>query len=173
MESRVYLRALEPDDYKTSIAWRNDDQIWDMLGGVKYYVSENYEREWVQAAIKDNSCIRLAVCLKENDLYIGNVYITNINWQTRCGVSHVLIGNKDYWGKGYAREAYTLLLKYAFEERNLHRIEAHILECNQASIRMHLKTGYTQEGILRESVFKKGRYQNQVVMSILEKDFLK
>ncbi len=35
MGSRVYLRALEPDDYKTSIAWRNDDQIWNQLGGGK------------------------------------------------------------------------------------------------------------------------------------------
>ena len=36
MESRIYLRAFEPDDYKTSIRWRKDDQIWDMLGGAKY-----------------------------------------------------------------------------------------------------------------------------------------
>ena len=40
-ESRVYLRALELDDYKTSIKWRNDDSIWSQLGGVKYFVSES------------------------------------------------------------------------------------------------------------------------------------
>ena len=42
-ESRVYLRALEPADYKTSIKWRKDDAIWNMLGGTKYFVSEAYE----------------------------------------------------------------------------------------------------------------------------------
>lgn len=31
---QVYLRAFEPDDYLTSIAWRNDDEIWSQLGGV-------------------------------------------------------------------------------------------------------------------------------------------
>lgn len=34
MEQRVYLRALEPDDYKTSINWRRNDLIWSQLGGV-------------------------------------------------------------------------------------------------------------------------------------------
>lgn len=33
MENRVYLRAFEPDDYKISIEWRRDPQIWSMLGG--------------------------------------------------------------------------------------------------------------------------------------------
>ena len=41
---RVYLRALELEDYKVSIKWRNDDEIWNMVGGAKHYVSEAYEK---------------------------------------------------------------------------------------------------------------------------------
>lgn len=33
MNNKVYLRALEPDDYKTSVNWRNDDVINNLLGG--------------------------------------------------------------------------------------------------------------------------------------------
>lgn len=76
MESRIYLRAFEPDDYKISAKWRNDDQIWSMLGGTKYFVSSAYEKKWVEDAIFNSKDIRLAVCLRENDLYIGNTYIT-------------------------------------------------------------------------------------------------
>ena len=43
-EFRVYLRALEPEDYKTSIKWRNDDEIWSMVVGPKYFVSTAYEK---------------------------------------------------------------------------------------------------------------------------------
>ena len=32
--SRVYVRALEPEDYKISVNWRNDDTITNRLGGV-------------------------------------------------------------------------------------------------------------------------------------------
>lgn len=171
MEYRVYLRALELEDYKTSIKWRQNELIWQQLGGVKYYVSENGEKQWVEKAIADSTAIRLAVCLKENDAYIGNVYITNINSNFRSGNSQVLIGNTDYWGQGYAREAYIQLLDYAFNERGLHRVFAHILEDNIASIKMHSKCGFKTEGVLRDSVFKRGVWKNQVVMSILEHEF--
>lgn len=170
MENRVYLRAFEPDDYKRSIIWRKDDQIWDMLGGTKYFVSEAYERKWIEDTIFNSKDIRLAVCLKEGNKYIGNVYITNIDMINRTGVSHVLIGEKTCWGKGYASEALKLLLDYVFNERGLHRITALVLESNVQSIKMHVKLGFRQEGILRQSVYKNGRYNNQVVLSILNEN---
>lgn len=48
MGNRVYLRAFELDDYKTTIHWRQDDTIWAMLGGQKYFVSEAYEKKWIE-----------------------------------------------------------------------------------------------------------------------------
>lgn len=171
MEHRIYLRAFNSDDYKTSIQWRNDDEIWSQLGGVKYYVSESYEKKWIEDAIFDSSNIRLAVCLKENDTYIGNVYLTDINTTSRSGESHVFIGDKSQWGKGLATEAYQLLLDYIFQERGLHRVVAHVLEDNIASCKLHEKCGYKREGVLRESVFKGGKWHNQVVYSILEDEY--
>lgn len=167
MESRIYLRAFEPDDYKTSIVWRNDDQIWNMLGGTKYFVSEAYEKKWIEDTIFNSKDIRLAVCLKDDDKYIGNVYITNIDMLNRTGTSHVLIGEKSCWGKGYAGEALRLLLDYAFNERGLHRITALVLESNTQSVKMFTKLGYKQEGILRQSIYKNGRFNNQIILSIL------
>lgn len=171
MESRIYLRAFEPDDYKTSIRWRKDDQIWDMLGGAKYFVSEAYEKKWIEDTIFNSKEIRLAICLKEDDKYIGNAYITNIDMINRTGISHVLIGEKSYWGKGYAGEALKMLLDYVFNERGLHRIMALVLESNIQSVKILVKLGYRQEGVLRHSVYKNGRYNNQVILSILKEDF--
>lgn len=173
MENRVYLRALEPDDYKVSIAWRKDDEIWSMLGGTKYFVSEAYEKKWVEDTIFNSHDIKLAICLKENDLYIGNVYATDINMINRTCTTHVLIGNKQYWGNGYASEAYKLLIDYLFNERGMNRLQALVLEDNIGSMKMHEKCGYRQDGVLRQSVFKNGSYKNQVVMSLLFEDYKK
>ena len=170
-EYRVYLRAFEPEDYKTSIKWRNDDEIWQQLGGVKYFVSEAYEKKWVEEAIFNPNTIRLAICLKENDLYIGNVYVLDINLVDRKGNSHIFIGNKDCWGKGYATEAYNLLLDYVFCERGFHRIGAHVLESNQASIALHKKCGFRQDGVFRKATFKNGNWQNQLIFSIGEEEY--
>ena len=167
MERRVYLRALEPEDYKVSILWRKDEEIWDMLGGTKYFVSEAYEKKWVENTIFGSKDVKLSVCLAENDKYIGNVYMTDINETNRSCTSHVLIGDKDYWGQGFAREALQLAIDYMFNERNIHRIQALVLTSNVASMKMHEKCGYKKEGILHDAVFKNGRYQNQAVLALV------
>lgn len=168
MNKRVYLRAFEPDDYKTTIKWRKDDVIWDMLGGTKYFVSEAYEKQWIENTILNSKDVKLAVCLDENDKHIGNVYMTNINEINRSCVSHVLIGEKEYWGHGYAREALLLAIDYMFNERNIHRIQANVLVSNVASLKMHEKCGYKLEGTLREAVYKNGKYQDQYVLALVK-----
>lgn len=169
MEEKVFLRALELDDYKTSIKWRNDLRIWDMLGGVRYFVSESYEKRWIENAIFNSKDVRLAICLKENNRYIGNVYMTDINQLERSCTSHILIGEQDCWGKGYGCEALTLATNYMFKERNMHRIQALILESNIQSLKMHQKCGYEVEGLLRDTVFKNGKFQSQYILSLLSK----
>lgn len=159
------------DDYKTSIHWRKDAQIWDMLGGTKYFVSEAYEKKWVENAIFNSKDVRLAICLSKNDKYIGNVYMTDFDEINRSCQSHILIGDKEYWGQGYAKEALLKAIEYMFNERNINRIQAVILESNKQSLRMHQKCGYKVEGLLRKSVFKSGQYQNQYILSILREDY--
>lgn len=171
MDKRIYLRALEPDDYKVSINWRKDDAIWDMLGGTKHFVSEAFEKKWVENTIFNSSDVKLAICTIEDNKYIGNVYMTDIDDIKRSCHSHILIGDKDYWGKGYAREALKEALKYMFEERNIHRVQANVLESNLQSLKMHQKCGYKIEGLMRESVYKSGKYQNQYILSILKDEF--
>lgn len=168
MDKRVYLRAFEPDDYKTTIKWRKDDKIWDMLGGTKYFVSEAYEKQWIENTIFNSKDVKLAICLVENEKHIGNVYMTNINEINRSCVSHVLIGEKEYWGNGYAREALLLAIDYMFNERNIHRIQANVLVSNVASLKMHEKCGYKLEGTLREAVYKNGKYQDQYVLALVK-----
>lgn len=167
MENRIYLRALEPSDYKVSIKWRKDNHIWDMLGGTKYFVSEAYEKKWVEDTIFTSKDLKLAVCLVENDRYIGNVYMTDIDMINRSCQSHILIGEHDCWGKGYAGEALIQAVEYMNKERGIRRFEAYILENNHQSIRMHQKCGYVLEGVKRSAIYKSGKYHNQCILSLL------
>lgn len=166
-KKRVYLRALELEDYKTSIKWRKDDEIWEMLGGHKYYVSEAYEKKWVEDAIFSSKDLKLAICLCDDNRYIGNVYMTNIDMINRSCNSHIMIGEKDCWGQGYASEALLQAIDFMIKERGIQRIEALILESNKPSLRMHEKCGYVIEGIKRNSVFKRGRFENQYIVSYI------
>lgn len=105
-------------------------------------------------------------------MHIGNVYLTGINYINRTAESHILIGNKSYWGQGYAKEALLQILHFGFDEKGLNRIEAHINADNDASLRMHEKCGYVREGVLRQAIFKNGRFKDVIVMSILKEELI-
>ena len=45
---RVYLRALEPEDYLKTYEWRQDDDIENSLGGNRFFISKEREKQWVQ-----------------------------------------------------------------------------------------------------------------------------
>lgn len=171
MKHRIYLRALEPDDYLVSVKWRNDPEIQQMIGGHSYFVSPETEKKWVMDSINSRDRTVLAICLVENDKYIGNVMLQEIDWINRTGRVPLMIGDKSEWHKGYALEARMMMLRFAFEERGLHRIYAYILESNKASIKLHERCGFKKEGLFRQSVYKNGQYHNQVIMGVIKEEF--
>ena len=114
-----------------------------------------------------------AICLKENDDFIGCIFLNDIDCHNRSGQEALFIGEKTHLGKGYGTEAIILILKYAFFDRGLERICATILEDNIASIRIHEKSGYLKEGLLRKAGFKDGNFINKIILSVLKEDFIK
>jgi len=169
---RIKLRALEPNDYKNSIKWRNDDEIWKMVVGPKYFVSEAYEKKWVEDTISNNSnSLTLAICVKETDEHIGYVYLNNIDWKNKNATTAKLIGEKQYWSKGFGTEVSFLILFHAFIVLGLERIESRQLLSNIGSIKSLKKCGYKQEGVLRNAIFKDGSYKDLNLMSVIREDF--
>lgn len=91
----------------------------EFIGGVKYFVSSLYEKKLIENSILNGRDIKLAICLSDSNIHIGNVYATDIDFINRSCEIHILIGNKNYWNHGYGSEATTLLLEYLFNERGL------------------------------------------------------
>ena len=67
----------------------------------------------------------------------------------RADISY-FIGNKEFWGGGYTTEAISLVIKYSFEELRLHRLEAGVIDGNEASKAVLLKNGFELEGVFKE-----------------------
>ncbi|UNC93578.1 GNAT family N-acetyltransferase [Candidatus Contubernalis alkaliaceticus] len=169
---RVYVRAFEPEDYKTTITWRRDEELWSLLTGRRYYVSSEYERKWVNDAIFDNQDnVRLAVCLKENDLHIGNTSLDSINWLNRNAWLGTMIGDKRYRSQGYGSEIAILMLQHGFYDLGLERISIDILLSNTAAYKGIEKCGFKHEGVFRHAVYKNGKFEDLKIMSCLRQDF--
>lgn len=168
---KIFLRAIELDDYKTSLAWRQDPEIWNMVVGRRYFVSEEAEKQWVAKAGNSSNNLKLAICDKATGTYIGNIYLSNIDFFNKSASLALLIGNKSYWGAGFGREAILLILQHAFYDLGLERIESRQLLDNKGSIRVHEKCGFKVEGKLRKAAFKSGELQDLNLMSVIREDF--
>ena len=77
-----------------------------------------------------------------------------------------------YHGMGIGTTATKLLLKYGFETMYLHRIDLKVLEYNHRAIRCYEKCGFQQKGVLRESAFIDGTFYNDLIMGILDREFI-
>lgn len=169
---KIYLRALELSDSENLIKWRNDREVTASLGGNTYFFSSYREIEWIKDAINnDKSNVRLSICTEENNVHIGIINLTSINWVNRSAEFSIMLGEKNFWGKGLGTEATLLMLAYGFQELNLNRIYLTVREDNVSAIKLYEKVGFVKEGILRESIFKNNIYINMNLMSILKKEF--
>ena len=174
-EFRIYLRAIEPEDYLVSCKWRNDHDLMKGVIGMPRFVGSETERKWVLKAIEENEtgrALRLAICTREDDKLIGYYYLVDIDQQNRTCNTGSLIGDKDYHGKGIMAEVRQLVFKYAFFELGINRITGRVLVDNIAAIKSAEKFGYVREGVLRQAVFRNGQYHDVIIYSMLKSDFV-
>lgn len=170
---RIYLRALEPEDYIQISAWRQDDEISRLYGGNFFFVSAYRDKNWVIEKINDDRTnIYLAICLQEDDRMIGLTSINNIDLRNqKAEWGGTTIGDKTLWGKGYASEAAKLMLSVLFDQYPIHKCIGYCLEEHTVTIRMMNSLGFTRDGILRDDVYKNGEFKTKFMYSILRSEF--
>jgi len=142
-----------------------------MLTGQRRSVSLKDEKEWIKRTLKDKTQFVQAVCLKENDKYIGNVYLKKIDSMNHAAEFSKLIGEKSEWGKGYGTEMTRLMLYEGFNSLGLNRIYAYQLTSNIASVQVNMKCGFSKEGVLRQAIWKDGKFRDIFIMSILREEY--
>ncbi|RLD74136.1 MAG: hypothetical protein DRI87_01975 [Bacteroidetes bacterium] len=164
----IYLRAFELDDYKLLNKWRNNEEMHRLTCGNKYFISSVYDKKWVENKIfnKEND-IYLAICLNENDQLIGYTSINEIDHRNfRAKWGGIMI-EPDHNGKGVATEVGEIVIDYVFNELGFKSLHTNILEEHGASLRLVEKLGFKKEGLLRSSVFKMGKFHNEVILSLI------
>lgn len=93
-----------------------------------------------------------------DDKYVGTASIHNIDWISKKAEVGYLIGEKSYWGKGYATELVGLLSDYAFNRLGLRKLSADVVQDNIASQKVLQKNGFTRWGINPQDFYLEGKY---------------
>ncbi|MFC1630134.1 GNAT family N-acetyltransferase [Patescibacteria group bacterium] len=178
----IYLKPLgEKNATKEYCGWLNDPGANQYLetkeatiAGLKKYIEEKN---------KNPNCLFLGIFFKENqkphtssttsrtawDRHIGNIKLEPIDFKNRKATAGILIGNKDYWGRGIGTEAMKLLVDYGFKYLNLKEINLGVLSQNKAAIRVYEGVGFKVKRIDKKSVHHSQKLYNTILMSIKNK----
>lgn len=141
MTPAVYIRPLILEDAQVSCLWRNDPEIWKYTGfKPDRYISPEMEEEWLKNKLINTNEKRFAICLVENDQYIGNIQLLDITKEEAW--YHIFIGEKHLWGQGISQKATKLILSYAFYELELENVLLEVNPLNTAAYRVYEKMGF-------------------------------
>ena len=107
-----------------------------------------------------------------DDEILGVVSLASVDHLNQSAELHIMIGEKKDQGKGIGTFAVSEMLKHAFFNMNLQRIELTVLEENKRAQRLYEKCGFVQEGLKRRAKYKNGRYVNMLLYGLLKDDFV-
>ena len=165
-KEKVYLRALAEDDLDRILAWHNDPELYATLGGHFRHVNREAEKNWLRRRLESADEVNLAICLLDPPEHIGNVYLRNVSWVHRNAELHIFIARPEHRGQGYGSAAIRLITRHAFEDLGLARLYLYTLASNSAAISSYQKCGFVAEGRLRRHAFKKGIFEDMIVMGL-------
>jgi len=102
--------------------------------------------------------------------YVGGVSLHSVD--SKNGVfSFGVVIDEPHRRKGYATDAVWVLLRYGFEERRYQKCNSAAVHTNPASIAMHRKLGFTEEGRRTRRWFYGGRYHDDVLFGMTAEEF--
>lgn len=165
---RLRLVALTEDDLATIVAWYQDTEFMRLLDALpatpKAFAAL---RDWLKEANASPNDYLFGVRLPGNNALVGYVELDGILWPHRvCGLC-VAIGERQYWGQGCGTEAAGLALDFAFQELNLHRVQATVFRYNLRSIAMCERLGFRREGVYREFLQRDGARHDMLLYGLL------
>src|SRR5690554_5382937 len=116
--TRVYLRRLTEEDSCYVVNWRNDPEIRKWMFNQQELTIENHLK-WFRS-VDFEKRLDYVICDLKNDVPIGTVNFVDI--AQKSAEAGKMLGNKDYWGGGYAKEAFLLWLRFGFVRLELKRV---------------------------------------------------
>ena len=161
---RVFLRRLAPEDVTdTYLEWFKDGVVTEFLD------SRDLTREDVVNYIVEGAEKRLhfmyGIFDKATGDHIGNVKVGPIQWAHGISDLVCVIGRRDYWGRGLAKEAIRLGNRVAFDVHDMRKVSGGIASGNVGSIKAYTGAGWVVEATMKGHHLINGEPQDRVVVS--------
>jgi RimJ/RimL family protein N-acetyltransferase len=165
----IVLRPLNKTDIENRVRWFNDPDVRKTL-----IISERFELDktirWFEKIQHDDSRVEFAIETTEK-IPVGVIGLAGIDSTHRTAEIYLVIGQKEFWGKGVMLEAECLLIDWAFNSLGLEKIWAQARPENIASLITMKKIGFQVEGTLRSEKVVDGKRTDVLRLGLLKNEF--
>jgi len=167
----VTLRRHAPQNVAAFRRWYADPEIARLARYQQAPMRPEEIDRFFAARVVGPEAVAMAVHERSTDRLIGTCAFSQLDGDNGSALFHITIGESDAWGRGYGTEATQLMVDHAFGTLGLHRIALFVFEFNERAIRAYRRVGFVVEGRSRESVWRDGRWWDELAMSILDSDW--
>jgi RimJ/RimL family protein N-acetyltransferase len=174
---RLLLAPHRKENYREIKEWESDPELLyfnDSSPPKNNKMSLSEAQTYLYNIMKNNSdsFIHYAIYLNnESNTFIGYGAIAFIDhFNLSCKLS-IVIGAKNEWGKGFAKEALHEIIKFCFLKLKMNRVGAEIYAFNERSIKLFEGLHFKREGIIREAVNKKGKWEDEIIFGLLKSEW--
>ena len=168
----VNLRAPEIADLERNTRWINDREVTRYLS-MRYEISLLAEEGWLRDLVSKPMVydrVFYAIETKEGH-HIGNTNLFKAQPEEQKCELGIMIGEKSYWSQGFGSDALRTLVRFAFDEMNMQRVELTVYDFNERGQAAYRKVGFVEEGRRREAIYTEGSYHDLIVMSVLRDEW--
>lgn len=165
---QITIRKFQQNDIPKKVEWINNPENNKFL---HYDLPLNEEKttQWFMRNMDRTD--RFDGVILADGIAIGLIGLLGIDKKNSKAEFYIAIGETSYKGKGVAKQATQLLLKYAFEELELNRVYFFTETENIIVQKMFERIGFKQEGLLEEDILSHGKLVSRYVYALLKKDW--
>jgi diamine N-acetyltransferase len=156
----MHLREATPADISFIVAVEHAPEFREHIG--------TWTHDEHATAMRDPD-VRYFIALDDSENAVGYVILRGLQSEHRnIELKRVVMHSP---GRGHGRQVLQLLLQKIFDEFKAHRLWLDVLETNVRAQHLYRSSGFQQDGIFREAVYRDGKYHSLFLMSLLDHEY--
>jgi len=162
----IKFRPITIRDINLRIKWLADSEVnFGLNSAVRNGLKLVDHKNWFKRYLAEEKIGQQNIYIILNDdVPIGQVGLYDINKEDKNAILYIVIGEKEYWGKGIGAKAIEFIHNYAKNVLHLHKINLNVHAKNKKALSLYKKCGYKIVGTMRENIIRNNKFEDELML---------